>query len=196
MTDTTDTTETSSATGWNPLGRPDPVTLPLEVSGGKASATFRAWSARERLAYEDRSLSILGKDADGEATVRMGQLNALALTLTLVSVDGFPSTVTREGPDGEKLEEPLDLRRIEHLYELDAATYAELVKLSRTVQPLPGFEELGGDEEPQDGDSSSAGDDPDAEDDGPELDPTTTSSTPPAGSGLVAVSTAPAAQTG
>lgn len=188
MTDTE--TTTSSATGWNPLGRPDPVTYPLEVSGGRATATFRAWSARERLAYEDRSLSILGKDADGEATVRMGQLNALALSLTLVSVDGFPAEIVRRGPDDEEIREPLDLRRLEHLVELDASTYAELVQLSRKVQPLPGFDSS----EDEDGDKAEGGEpDPDAEDDpGTDEDPTTASSTPPEASPLVVTSTAPA----
>lgn len=138
---------TSSGTGWNPLAKRDPQTFPLECSGGAAKATFRPWSARERLAYEDRSLSLIGSDENGDATMRMGRVNALALSLTIASVDGFPATVEVER-DGKIDVEPLDLRKLEHLELLDPNVYHELVTLSRKVQPLPGFDDRDEDEEP------------------------------------------------
>lgn len=173
------TEETTSATGWNPLARRDPVTKPLAVSHGEATATFRPWSARERLAYEDRSLGMIGSDEAGNATMRMGRVNALAISLTIDSWTGFPEKVTRP-VDDEDVEETFDLRRLEHVELLDPDTYAELAKHARAVQPLPGFDAL---EDAEEGSQTAALEesgppDPDV-DDGTGEDPSPTPSTAP-----------------
>lgn len=182
MTDAPTESPTPAApAGWNPLARREPQTFPLEVSGGVATATFRPWSARERLAYEDRTLELIGSDADGNATMLMGRLNALALTLTIVEWSGFPETVSRmvdgekPGDDRRELVETLDLRKLSHVEELDPDTYAELVRHARSVQPLPGFDR-GEDEEPGEQTPDELAD---AADEGELEDPSPTPSTEP-----------------
>lgn len=139
---------------WDPLAKRDPVTLPIKSSGGEASATFRPWSGRERLAYEDAmTIRLLAEDGAGSETVRLGTMRLVALTLTLVELHGFPPGYEHPTED--------------QLLELDSGVLGELVTLSLEVQPLPSAADDEDDvEEPAEGSEGS--------------DPSRTPPTPPA----------------
>jgi hypothetical protein len=144
-------------TEWNPLARREPVTVPLECSGGQASATYAPWSARERLAYEDAMTTrLLTEDGAGEETVRLGTMRLVALGLTLQRLDGFPPGY----------EEPTE----EHLLTLDAEVYAEILRHALEVQPLPSGDKPDEPAAELEGDTAEGG------------DPFPTPPTPPTGS--------------
>lgn len=161
---------------WNPLAPSDVQTFPLECSRDddgvpQAHATFRPWSGRERLAYDDAVIaSLLGKTDDGSATFRMGALTAVAISLSLVSVDGFPDELELEREvDGETrvVREPLNLRDRAHLERMAPEVVTELGQLARRVQPLPGFAPVEAERDDQDGEGEQG------------EDPSPTPSTPP-----------------
>lgn len=152
-----ETVDETTESVWNPVARRDPETRPLECSGGRATATYRPWSARERLAYEDTlTTRMLDEDTRGEETVRLGTMKLIALTLTLDSVTGFPPEVEVDDfevervpdPDGGKGAVRLVRKPVKRtvpfnpkdercLLVLDSTTYGELVKHALDVQPLP-----------------------------------------------------------
>lgn len=117
---------------WSPFALPETVTVPLRCSEGAATATFRGWTAREQLAYEDEATMLLGEAGAGAQTqipAVIGGLRRIALRLTLQAVDGFPDVEPGV---------PFDPHDDRHLDRLDVNTYTELIEHAEQVQPLPG----------------------------------------------------------
>lgn len=168
---------------WDPFASRALVTRELKVSDGQARASFRAWSAREKLAYEDGlTVRLMDSDRNGDDTVRIGTMRLLALALTIQSVEGFPDEITVEQVEKGKtvlVRERFDPRNEDHLLALDEATYDELVEIALDVQPLPGMGKGAGDEVEEALRSGMLAD-TDGEEDGVEgPDPSPTPSTPP-----------------
>jgi hypothetical protein len=159
---------------WNPLEELRPITLPLAVSRGRASVTFRKWSGRERLAYEDaltqrmlvrRAGAAAGSGEDDEddddRTVAIGTLRLFAASLTVRGSSGFPNV--RDGfLSGTREDVETDLLAI-----TDDDTYREILELATKIQPLPS---AGKSDDKSDAETK-------RDDDG---DPSPGSSTPPA----------------
>jgi hypothetical protein len=160
MTDEIETTP--AVVEWNPLEEIRPETVPLEASGGRASVTYRRWTGRERLAYEDAITQrmLTTDERDGSDTVKIGTLRLFAASLTIVASSGFPETPDgRPFLSGTRAEREADLLRI-----TDRPTYDEILRTANRIQPLPSQE-------------SDAGD-PDDDEDGDAGDPSPTPSTP------------------
>lgn len=163
---------------WNPLAEPEPVTRELKVSGGKASVTYRRWTGRERLAYEDAmTVRILVLDESGDQTVLMGTLAIFQTALTVQSSDGF-------GVDGF-LSGDVAKRESDLLSITDRKTLLEIVRTAREIQPPPGVDDTAEKTEPDDPD------DPDDPEGGEEGDPSPTPPTPQTPTGDVAPSGSP-----
>lgn len=119
---------------WNPLQRPAPETVPLKASGGQASITYRTWSGRERLAYEDALTQRLltTDERDGSDTVKMGSLRLYAVSLTIVGSSGFEAFAGPGFLQGDREKVEADLLKV-----TDSDTYGEIVAEALRVQPLP-----------------------------------------------------------
>lgn len=157
---------------WNPYDRGVPVWRELECSRdehgtAQARAEFTPWSARERLAYEDRSaIEAFGRDADDRPSARMGRLKLIGLELTLTGAEGFPP-VTLQDEQGRPVVAEFNPRLEAHLLALSPDVVGELIRHALDVQPLPTGK-----------DAMAGVPDEDLEDAGDESDPTRTPSTP------------------
>lgn len=153
---------------WDPLATVEPTTVPLEASGGRASVTYRPWSGRERLAFEDATTErFLTTGTDGDETIRMGSYTLFAVSLTVVGSDGFPSAADgRVFLTGTREQREADLLSIAH-----APTFQEIRRTALKVQPLPRAEEAA---------AGVADDEDDGDEGSPEGNPSPTSSTSPA----------------
>lgn len=136
---------------WNPLRRAEPETIPLKVSGGEASLTYRRWSGRERLAYEDALTErfLTTDERDGTDTVKLGSMRLYAVSLTIVGSSGFERFAGPDFLQGDRAKIERDLLMID-----DEDTYAEIMETALRVQPLPrqdkADEETGGDDATED----------------------------------------------
>lgn len=145
---------------WNPLATIEPIVEPLKVSGGRASVTYRRWSGRERLAYEDAITErLMTKDQHDEETVLLGTLRLFATSLTVIGATGFPERDGRPMFTGTREQREADLLAC------DPDTFDEIRETATRIQPLPSADK--GEEKPDDG--------------GAEGNPSPTASTPPAG---------------
>ncbi len=152
---------------WDPTARPVDVVLPLNSSGGEASVVLRRWTARERIAYEDRMTSFYHDKKDGQSEVLIGSLRLHGACLTIQRVEGFPPgfTVTYEQNVKEKggkvrrmpVTQPFDPRLPEHLMCLSPEVFDEIVTLALEVQPLPGSEEDAADKGDEDDEADGEG---------------------------------------
>lgn len=119
---------------WNPLATVEPVVEPLRASGGRASVTYRRWTGRERLAYEDAITErLMTKDQHDEETVKLGTLRLFAVSLTVVGSSGFPPRA-----DGSPfLSGSREQREADLLAITDPDTFAEIRDTATRIQPLP-----------------------------------------------------------
>jgi hypothetical protein len=157
---------------WNPLAKIEPVTVPLKVSGGRASIILRRWTGRERLAYEDALTELmLVTDSRGEDTVKIGTMRLWAVSLTVVGCVGFPNR-----PDGTPLFAGNSREETEQdLLALDPDTFNEIREHALKLQPLPSAAE--DEDDPDEGDGEGDLPDPSST---PSTSPTATVDAPAA----------------
>lgn len=125
---------------WNPLQRPEPITVPIERSRDPedpsrfASVIYQRWGGRERLAYEDAITERLltTDERTGDDTIRLGSLRLFAVSLTIKGSTGFELF----GMDGF-LQGDRDKIEADLLLIGDPDTYSEIVAAALKVQPLP-----------------------------------------------------------
>lgn len=147
------TNDSTPPDDWNPLATIEPETRPLKRSGGRISVTYRRWTGRERLAFEDiLTQRMMTKDEAGGDTIKIGTLRLYASTLTIQGSTGFETFGAREGfLSGTPKEIEDDLLSI-----TDEKLRNEIVETAREIQPLP---KIGDDDEDSDG-GDDDGDDP------------------------------------
>lgn len=143
---------------WDPLAPIEPVTIPLKVSGGRATVTCRRWSGRQRLAYEDAVTTHMlaakdgtdpDSDDDGDSTVKLGTMRLFATSLTVIGSTGFPEQDGRTFLTGTREQVEADLLAI-----TDEATFEEIRDHATKVQPLPSMDDDDDKEKPAGGDAA------------------------------------------
>lgn len=121
---------------WNPTVSREPVVVPIPSSEGAATITVQPWSTRQRLAYQDQSVSSIQlvsvEGEDGEETqIRRVKTSAVTLTYLAVTITSCTGFGTIDGA-------PFSFANETHVGRLDPDILDEVFAEATKVQPLPG----------------------------------------------------------